>query len=165
MHAPASTLASLAALLCVVGVMLRICWTDFFLLKIFNRDLLVLSAAILAYLLLRGIDDWFLRLFLAAVLFALSFAFWVFRTLGAGDVKLFGLTGLLIPPEQAVSFALLLLAFVAAMLLLLRKAEALRSIPWIAGRRAMELASTGRIPYGVPIALAGIVTVAPIWRG
>jgi Flp pilus assembly protein protease CpaA len=159
MFASADEIASVALLVAGIAVLLRICWTDFFYLKIWNRDLLVLAGVTAAYLAVAWPDDLVLRLALGAILFTLSFVFWLFGSLGAGDVKLFGVVGCLIPPSQAILFVALILVFALAIILILRRADSLRYVPQLAGRRVLELAGTGRVPYGVPIALAGVALI------
>lgn len=152
-------IAIIAATVAVVAALLRVCWTDFHDLKIWNRDLLVLAGLTAVYLLLSWPQDIALRLLLAAILFGLSFVFWLFRSLGAGDVKLFGIVGFLIPPEYALPFVVLILVFVLAIFLVYKKAAFLSYLPQIAGRRALKVAESGLIPYGVAISLAAIVVL------
>jgi Flp pilus assembly protein protease CpaA len=159
MLASAGEIAATALLVVAVGILLRISWTDFFYLKIWNRDLLVLAGVAAAHLIVVSPDDLMLRLGLGGILFTLSFVFWLFGSLGAGDVKLFGVVGCLIPPSQAIPFVALILVFALAIILILRRADSLRYVPQLAGRRVLELAGTGRVPYGVPIALAGVALI------
>ena len=158
----ASSVVALAALAGAALILLRICWTDFFHLKIWNRDLLALFGVTMAYLVVARPDDLGLRLGLAAILFSVSFVFWLLHTLGAGDVKLFAAAGLLIDPTDAFGFVVLILVFVAAILIVDRGTVVLRFVPQVAGRRVLELVDTGRVPYGVPIALATIASLAPL---
>lgn len=151
----------LIPLLATLPVLAHICWTDFFHLKIYNRDVLVLLALAVAYLALARPDDVLLRIGLGALLFAVAFVFWLFGKAGAGDAKLLGVTGLLIPPEGALLFAILILVFTLGFHLLCSHAETIRFLPLTAGRRMMELLSARRLPYGVPIAFAAIALVVP----
>jgi len=151
-----SALASICIVLVATGLLLRICWTDFFLMKIWNTDLLILLAFGIASLIITRPDDLGLRIGLAGLLFGLSFVFWIFKTLGAGDVKLFGVVGLLIEPQHLLVFVLLNMVFVALIHLGYQYASLLRFVPQIAGRRMLALAATGRIPYGVAISLSAI---------
>jgi Flp pilus assembly protein protease CpaA len=155
------TMSTVLYLIAIV-LLIRICWTDFFHLKIWNRDLLILLGVTAAFLLISWPDDLLLRLGLGAVFFALSFVFWLQKAVGAGDVKLFGLVGILIKPDQAILLLLLIMAFVLVIFVLYRKADHLRYIPQLAGRRVLELVETGRIPYGVPISLATISVMLSI---
>ena len=143
-----------------IGLLARICWTDFFYLKIWNRDLLALVAVTALFLLVAWPADLMLRLALGGILFTLSFVFWLFRALGAGDVKLFGIAGCLISSADALTFVVLILVFALAIIFLYRKTTYLRFVPQLAGRRVLELVDTGRIPYGVPISLATISLLA-----
>jgi Flp pilus assembly protein protease CpaA len=143
-----------------IGLLARICWTDFFYLKIRNRDLLALLAVTAVFLLVAWPADLMLRLALGGILFALSFLFWLSRALGAGDVKLFGIAGCLISSADALTFVVLILIFALAIIFLYRKTAYLRFVPQLAGRRVLELVDTGRIPYGVPISLATMSLLA-----
>lgn len=145
----------------VIGTLVRICWTDFFYLKIWNRDLTLLLGLTVTLLLVTWPGDLPLRLGLGAILFALSFVFWLLGKLGAGDVKLFGIVGFLISPQHAMLLLVLIMAFVLVFVVLYRNAQNLRFVPQLAGRRVLELVETGRIPYGVPIALATIALILP----
>jgi Flp pilus assembly protein protease CpaA len=143
-----------------IGLLVRICWTDFFYLKIWNRDLFALLAVTAPFLLIAWPADLILRITLGGILFALSFLFWLSRSLGAGDVKLFGIAGCLISAADALTFVFLILVFALAIIFLYRRTGYLRFIPQVAGRRVLELVDTGRIPYGVPISLATITLLA-----
>jgi Flp pilus assembly protein protease CpaA len=143
-----------------IGLLARICWTDFFYLKIWNRDLMALLAVTALFLLVAWPADLMLRLALGGILFALSLVFWLSRALGAGDVKLFGIAGCLISAADALTFVVLIFVFALAIIFVYRKSTHLRFIPQLAGRRVLELVDTGRIPYGVPISLATMALLA-----
>lgn len=154
-------LTSIALLGLAIAFLARICWTDFFYLKIWNRDLTTLLAITLLFLVVSWPADLLLRLAFSAIIFALGLVFWLLHALGAGDVKLFGIVGALIGSTDALIFVGLILLFALAMVAVFRKVEYLRLIPHLAGSRVVELASTGRMPYGVPISLATIALVLP----
>lgn len=156
----AGEFASAAMLIASIGILLRICWTDFFYLKIWNLELLALTGVAALFLLFAAPDDLFLRLGLGTILFSLSFTFWLFGWLGAGDVKLLGIVGCLIPSDTAMSFAVLMLVYALALVMLYWRTGFLRYVPQLANRRLFELIDTGRVPYGVPISLAAVTLIA-----
>jgi prepilin peptidase CpaA len=142
-----------------VAILLRVCWTDFFDLKIWNRDLFALLLVTGLMLIIVWPWDILLRLGFGATLFCLGLIFWMLRWMGAGDVKLLGTVGCLVDSEHLFMFVLLNLIFATGMVVFLRKAETLRLIPHLAGRRAVELAAGGRVPFGIPIALSAIAVL------
>ena len=77
-------------LLAAAAMLARVGWTDFMTLKIQNRDVLIILGIGLAYSALFHFSDLPYRAALAAFLFAVPFIFWLFKTVGAGDVKLMG---------------------------------------------------------------------------
>jgi prepilin peptidase CpaA len=107
---------------------------------------------------------------LAGVVFALGFAFFAAGWVGGGDVKLMTATMLWVGSEDASGFvvAMAILGGGLALLLLAIKkypdvyrAWAPRS--WLIGR-LVELAETGRCPYGVAIGIAGLIpTTRGVW--
>jgi prepilin peptidase CpaA len=140
-----------------IGVLLRICWTDFYYLKIYNRDLGVLLAILVVFLVIVRPEAILLRLALGALLFAVGFAFWLWGKLGAGDAKLFGIVGCFIAPGQALLLMVLILGLSLAILIFYYKAAMLRFLPVMAGRRIVKLMEMRRVPYGVSISLATII--------
>jgi prepilin peptidase CpaA len=147
--------------LAAIALLIRICWTDFRYFKIWNRDLLALCGVAAAFLLTSWPNDLGVRLALAMILFGLSFLFWIAAWLGAGDVKLLGIVGCLIAPEQAIPLVFLILAYSLVILLVFRKANVLGLAQLVADQRIREMAETGRIPYGVAISLSAITVILP----
>ena len=100
----------------------------------------------------------------AGVFFAavLSYACGIF---GGGDVKLIGAVSLWAGPERIIEFIMLTGLLGGALgLLILAARQAVRSYPEIAGRPgpAWNIARWGRdgtCPYGIPIAIAAVISV------
>ena len=105
-----------------------------------------------------------LHLIIAAVIFVITAAFWKFRFIGGGDVKLLSAVGLWLGPDLALPFMIIMTlasAVIALGLLVLRKwswvvsaASAPRPV-----LRMVAIAETGKCPYAVPIAIAALTTV------
>lgn len=136
--------------------------TDFWTLRIPNRDVLVLTALAAPLALPVVTAEGWANLVPAALLFGLGVLFWLLRMMGAGDAKLFFPLGLLVGWPGVAVFAVTLLPWSLGFLGLTKLAGAGRLGQ---GTRAARLAEIGRgrgIPYGVPMALAGATGV--VWR-
>ena len=95
---------------------------------------------------------------LAAVLFAVTFVFWLFRKIGAGDVKLLAVVGLLVGFQASIVFAIFLLACTVLTYIVMKQ-------PLLLPERMFReyvasLARYDRVPFGVPISTAAILTLA-----
>ncbi|TIW95800.1 MAG: prepilin peptidase [Mesorhizobium sp.] len=140
-----------------------IAWIDFTTQKISNRDvllLLCLGAGGLLLLSLQSGSWWDLGLSALAglLLFVALFPFWVLRKVGAGDVKLIAVVPFLIGGSDLAVFSVLLLVFALATAAIVKNpfmlpAGAFRLI-------VQHLDRKGVVPFGVPISLAAICTLA-----
>jgi prepilin peptidase CpaA len=88
---------------------------------------------------------------------------WLAGWLGGGDVKLLGATSLWLGVSYAVPFLFVLSVIapiLAAGLMVVRRATLppAHDAPFFR-RRVQEMAHSGRIAYGVPIAIAGLITL------
>lgn len=155
-------IVDLAASGIALALLARIAWIDFQTLRIANRDVLVLIAVV-AVLIVPGVTPYgWANLIPAVVLFALGVLFWLFRSMGAGDAKLFFPLGILIGWQGIAMFALCLLPF-SLLFLVLAKLGAAGKLGQ--GGLAARLATIGRgrgIPYGVPMAFSA--SAATLWR-
>ncbi len=152
----------LAVFAAALAILARIALTDFWILRIPNRDVLVLTALALVLLVPGVTPEGWSRIGPAALLFGLGVVFWVFRMMGAGDAKLFFPVGLLVGWQGVALFALALLP--VSLLFLGLAHLAARGAMGQSGV-AMRLAYIGRargIPYGVPMALC--CAGAMIWQ-
>lgn len=140
-----------------------IAWFDFTTQKIANRDvllLLCLGAGSLLLLSLRSGSWWDMGLSAMAglLLFVALFPFWVLRKVGAGDVKLMAIVPFLIGGSALFLFSMLLLVF-ALITVLVVKAPFM--LPEGAFRLYVQhMDRKGVVPFGVPISLAAICTLA-----
>jgi prepilin peptidase CpaA len=140
-----------------------IAWFDFTTQKIANRDvllLLCLGAGSLLLLLLRSGSWWDMGLSAMAglLLFVALFPFWALRKVGAGDVKLMAVVPFLIGGSGLFLFSMLLLVF-AVVTVLVVKAPFM--LPEGAFRLYVQhMDRKGVVPFGVPISLAAICTIA-----
>ncbi|OBQ75539.1 prepilin peptidase [Mesorhizobium loti] len=155
----ASLLLKAIAILLLAGI----AWRDFTTQKIRNRDVLLLLCLALGSLQLASVQtgswwDMGLSALAGLVLFLALFPFWALRRVGAGDVKLMAVTPLLIGGTDLVLFSLLLLVFALATALIVRNPLML---PQSAFRLYVQhLDRKGVVPFGVPISLASICTLA-----
>lgn len=149
---------SLAALV----LLARVAWIDFCTLRIPNREVLVLIA-LSAILLLPGVTQaGFANLVPGLLLFVLGVVFWLLRMMGAGDAKLFFPLGILIGWNGVLVFALGLLPFSLVLLGFVKLARKGLLGQGFVARRLAEIATSGGVPYGVPMAAAGAVAI--FWR-
>lgn len=140
----------------------RVGWTDFMTLKIHNRDVLIILGIGLAYSALFHFSDLPYRAALAAFLFAVPLVFWLFKTIGAGDVKLMGSVGFIVGLDNALLFVFGVFLVSLLMLLLLRFSVHLTLVPSAILQRFMAFLDQRRVPYGVPIAVAAIAVIGKI---
>jgi prepilin peptidase CpaA len=146
-----------------IPLLARIAWLDFKTQKIANRDvllLLCLGAGGLLLLSLQSGSWWNMGLSAIAgfLLFVALFPFWALRKIGAGDVKLIAVVPFLIGGSDLVVFSVLLLVFALATAAIVKNpfmlpAGAFRLI-------VQHLDRKGVVPFGVPIAIAAICTIA-----
>ncbi|MEM7695243.1 MAG: prepilin peptidase [Pseudomonadota bacterium] len=142
---------SLFSLLAAAVLLVWIAAGDARALTIKNRDVALLLLAALAFLGFAQPGDLLARVLMAAVLFAVTFLFWLKGALGAGDVKLFGAVGLLIPTGAAMGFALALAGIAVGLVALVRLGASRGGLAGLAAR--------GRVPFGVPIAGATLAVL------
>ncbi|RWP92405.1 MAG: prepilin peptidase [Mesorhizobium sp.] len=146
-----------------IPLLARIGWVDFKTQKISNRDvllLLCLGAGGLLLLSLQSGSWWDMGLSALAglLLFVALFPFWALRKIGAGDVKLLAVVPFLISGSALAVFSVLLLVFALATAVIVKNPFML---PAGAFRLVVQhLDRKGVVPFGVPISLAAICTLA-----
>ncbi|TIN30284.1 MAG: prepilin peptidase [Mesorhizobium sp.] len=146
-----------------IPLLARIGWLDFTTQKISNRDvllLLCLGAGGLLLLSLQSGSWWDLGLSAVAglLLFVALFPFWALRKIGAGDVKLIAVVPFLIGGSDLAVFSVLLLVFALATAVIVKNPFML---PEGAFRLIVQhLDRKGVVPFGVPISIAAICTLA-----
>ncbi|RUW94297.1 prepilin peptidase [Mesorhizobium sp. M7A.F.Ca.US.010.02.1.1] len=146
-----------------IPLLARIGWLDFTTQKISNRDvllLLCLGAGGLLLLSLQSGSWWDMGLSASAglLLFVALLPFWVLRKIGAGDVKLLAVVPFLISGGALAVFSVLLLVFALATAAIVKNPFML---PAGAFRLVVQhLDRKGVVPFGVPISLAAICTLA-----
>ncbi|MER8640050.1 prepilin peptidase [Mesorhizobium sp. M0998] len=146
-----------------VPLLARIAWLDFTTQKISNRDVLLLLCLGLGSLQVMSIlsGSWW-NMGLSAVagllLFVALFLLWAMRKVGAGDVKLMAVVSFLIGGSGLLVFSVLLLVFALATALVVKNPLML---PEGAFRVYVQhLDRKGVVPFGVPISIAAICTLA-----
>lgn len=127
------------------------------------------SIAITAGFVLFSVTHWShvnfsMHLLIAAVIFVITYGFWLLGWLGGGDVKLLTAVGLWIGPAYAVPFIVYLAVLSSLLsigLIIVRRATRDKDL---SGRspsvqRIASIAATGACPYGIPISLAAFATL------
>jgi len=155
--------ASLLLKALAVPLLASIAWLDFTTQKISNRDVLLLFCigfGSLQFLSIQAGSWWDMGLGALAglVLFVALLPFWIMRKVGAGDVKLMAVMPLLIGGTDLIVFSLLLLVFAMVTALVVKNPFML---PQGAFRVYVQhLDRKGVVPFGVPISVASICTIA-----
>ncbi|MEM9973166.1 MAG: prepilin peptidase [Pseudomonadota bacterium] len=140
-------------------VMLIIGWRDFASLRISNTSVLVLLGLYGAFAATKGFEGILNDIIAGAVLFGVTFIFWLFRAIGAGDVKLYLPLGFFVGLDNLAPFALALTAASLLLLVLIKIGGRLASGTSYFGRRLKELRASGKVPYGVPMGLGAIAVI------
>lgn len=146
-----------------IPLLARIGWLDFTTQKIANRDVLLLLCLGAGGLLLLSLQTgswWEMGLsgLAALLLFVVLFPFWALRKVGAGDVKLLAVVPFLISGGDLAVFSVLLLVFALATAVIVKNPLLL---PAGAFRLIIQhLDRKGVVPFGVPISMAAICTIA-----
>ncbi|MER8764483.1 prepilin peptidase [Mesorhizobium sp. M0968] len=146
-----------------VPLLARIAWLDFTTQKISNCDVLLLLCLGLGSLQVMSIlsGSWWdmgLSAVAGLLLFVALFLLWAMRKVGAGDVKLMAVVSFLIGGGGLLVFSVLLLVFAFATALVVKNPLML---PEGAFRVYVQhLDRKGVVPFGVPISIAAICTLA-----
>ena len=157
------TLIAPALALVACGWLLVIAWRDFWTLRIGNKDVAILLALAALTRAAMGFPGGWADLAAGLILFVLGVVFWLLRMMGAGDAKLYLPLGILIGWQGLLPFALLLLPVSVAVLGLMALGR--RTLPPASrlGQRLQAIAARRAIPYGVPMVIAAIISLAMIW--
>ena len=152
-------------------------WTDFRTWKIPNTIVLALVTlyALRAMVVIFSSEDVGAALFASSgiggdvgaglLMFMLGVVLWAFRLFGAGDAKLFLPIGLFIGWHGMLPFSFLLLVLGVVTLLVLRLPVPLRVAHLAFFMRIGEIRASRKIPYGVLMVFAALLTLAlPIIR-
>lgn len=94
---------------------------------------------------------------LAAVLFVFMFVFWLLHKVGAGDVKLLSVVAFLVGFQFSMLFALALLACTVVTYIIMKQPQLLPERMF--REYVASLARFDRVPFGVPISAAAILTL------
>lgn len=155
--------ASLLLKALAIPLLANIAWLDFTTQKISNRDVLLLLCAGLGSLQCLSVQsgswwDMGLSALAGLLLFVMLFPFWALRKVGAGDVKLLAIVPFLTGGSGLVVFSLLLLVFALVTAVVVKNPFML---PAGAFRLYVQhLDRKGVVPFGVPISMAAICTIA-----
>ncbi|TGQ38335.1 prepilin peptidase [Mesorhizobium sp. M00.F.Ca.ET.216.01.1.1] len=155
--------ASLLLKALALPLLARIAWRDFTTQKISNQNVLLLVCLGLGSLQLLSVQsgswwDMGLSALAGLLLFVALFPFWALRKVGAGDVKLMAVVPFLVGGNGLAVFSVLLLVFALATAMVVKNPLML---PAGAFRLYVQhLDRKGVVPFGVPISVAAICTIA-----
>ncbi|RVC81533.1 prepilin peptidase [Mesorhizobium sp. M4A.F.Ca.ET.022.05.2.1] len=155
--------ASLLLKALAIPLLVRIAWIDFTTQKISNQNVLLLLCLGLGSLQLLSVaaGSWWdmgLSALAGLLLFVVLFPFWALRKVGGGDVKLMAVMPFLIGGSGLAVYSILLLLFAIA-------TAAVIKFPFMLPEGAFRvyaqhLDRKGVVPYGVPISVAAICSIA-----
>lgn len=115
---------------------------------------LLLLAQYLTWATLTGFTTIIGDVIAGAVLFLIAFILWLFRMMGAGDVKLYAALGMFIGFDYLSLYAVLLLLVSVLFVVLIQSTRLLKS-----GGRLNEIRTSGKAPYSVPMCFAAIPAI------
>ena len=153
-------MAAFAISVLVILLYGRIAWTDFVQFRIRNQMVLLLIGLYGLFAVAQGGAHLRGDLVAGFALFAMGFGFWLAGLMGAGDAKLGLPVGLFCGLHGLFAYAVLLLVFSFAMLLLFRLGRRPGPRRSYAGRRLQEMAELGQVPYAIPMLCAGGIVLA-----
>jgi prepilin peptidase CpaA len=145
-----------------VLMLARIAVSDFRTLKIRNEHVGQLFVTALAIMLVTFLSNGDSRaagmaLLVSGVLLVLLVVFWLLGKVGAGDVKLMVTIPILVGYSGSIPFVIAFFAF-SILTYLVAKFPMLLPDRWFRAYIS-SLAKSGRVPFGVPIAAAGILAL------
>lgn len=150
-------------LFAAMAMLLFIALRDFQTLRILNKHVLVMIGLYTVYAVLTGFADWRGDLTAGGILFGMSFVFWLLGMIGAGDVKLYLPLGFFLGMQGLMPYAILLLITSVLLLALVKLGGRWSRGRTAFGRRLQELRAAGKVPYGVPMGVSGMATMALMW--
>lgn len=143
-------------LFAAIVLFLYIGWRDFQTLRIRNVHVGALIAIFALYSLSRGFEGIADAALAGAILFGISFVFWLFRAIGAGDVKLYLPLGLFVGFNGMMPYAVFLTLFSLVLLAIIKIGGRFSKGRTRFGQRLQELRAGGKVPYGVPMGLSAV---------
>lgn len=139
-----------------------VAWEDFRKFRVRNRSVLILMAIYVVFAVARGsFGPLVLDLAGGLLLFALGFAFWLLRMIGAGDAKLFFAVGCWVSLPNLAEWSILLLIWSIVLWALVKIPFplAVRHLAVVA--RLDDFRKSKRVPYAVPISIATLFALLP----
>lgn len=140
----------------ILGLLLYICVDDFNRLIIENWAVVILLGLYLIWSGVQGFPQLWTDLFIGAMFFMIAFLMWIFRAMGAGDVKLYFVLGLLLGMQWAALFVPFLLLVSVLFWVGLRLTPPRDHRHGYILRRINDLKADGVVPYGVVLSLAAL---------
>jgi prepilin peptidase CpaA len=155
------SLARISVDLAIIGLYGYAGYTDFRFLKIRNGTVLAILATALIGALLVGLPALASSILVGLALFAITLPFWLIsgKVVGAGDVKLLAVTGVVAGLSQVFLFAVYLIMYSLVLIVLTFYLRNILLLPLGLSERLTHFASQNRVPYGVPIALSAITMI------
>ncbi|MCA0043916.1 prepilin peptidase [Celeribacter litoreus] len=143
----------------IIGLLTYICIHDFRHLIIENWTVVTLFGLYVIWAGLAGFPSVWTDVFMAALFFLLAFVMWIFRAMGAGDVKLYFVLGLLMGMEWAVVFIALLLVCSVLFWVGLRLSARYENKSNYVISRFRFFREEGVLPYGVVLTLSAVPAI------
>ncbi|WP_160006953.1 prepilin peptidase [Thalassococcus halodurans] len=149
-------LNSLSALviISVVAVLVWVVRIDYRSLRIPNKMVLLLLAQYFVWASLTGFATIIGDLVAGTVLFLIALISWLFRMMGAGDVKLYVALGMFIGFDHLSLYVVLLFLISVVFVVLIRLSKFVNL-----GPRMNEIRTSGKAPYAVPMCFAAIPAI------
>ena len=141
--------------------LLFVAWEDFRKFKVRNSSVLILIGLYAAFAAVRAeFDPVVLDFGAGLLLFVLGVVFWLFGLMGAGDAKLFFPVGCWVSLHNLAGWAMLLLLCSFVMLILV-KVKVPLPLRHYAFFMRLDDFRHGKVPYGVPISMATVISLLP----
>nr|WP_255572006.1 prepilin peptidase [Celeribacter sp. PS-C1] len=137
-----------------MGVLTYICIHDFRHLIIENWAIVALLGLYVLWSGLSGFPSVATDVFMAVLFFLLALVMWIFRAMGAGDVKLYFVLGLLMGMEWAIVFIVMLLVFSVLFWIGLKLSTRYKDTSNYIISRFRFFKAEGVLPYGVVMTLS-----------
>lgn len=144
----------LLPLILLAPLLLYVGYSDLRYMRIPNWLSLLALALFTVTLPVIGLPEAGWRLLAAAIVFCLGFIGFAFRMFGGGDAKFLGALILFIPSQSLTLYAYV---FSAAMLVGIGILLAARTLPASRESSWVGIASAGKFPMGISIAMSGLV--------
>jgi len=150
---------AIVSTLIAAALLVYIAWEDLKHLRIRNAMVLLLLGLYAIRSVALSQAELMTDLAAGGLLFGISFVMWLLKAIGAGDVKLMFVLGLLMGFDGLLPFCVMLIAASVLFLVLIKAAQWLKLARGLGGRLA-EIGREGKVPYAVVLVTASIPVIA-----